>query len=117
MDHDDYFIATRILLWQLLHDPETKTKGVDVLIISNPDVSEARRERLRKDGATVRVVDFVHGEHDDWVVPKFSRWAGIMEQAARLGRWRSTRASSCWTPTYSSIIRWMASSTTPARRR
>ncbi|KAI9157886.1 hypothetical protein HJFPF1_05870 [Paramyrothecium foliicola] len=84
LDADVYFIATRILVWQLLHDHDTKTSGHDVIVLVGPDVTESRCERLRKDGATVRSVALLHGHDDAWVVPKYSRWQDVM---AKLRVW------------------------------
>ncbi|KAH7305470.1 nucleotide-diphospho-sugar transferase [Stachybotrys elegans] len=79
-DDDLYFTATRVLVWQLLHDPKTKTSGIDVIVMVSPGVSEAHRERLRKDGAIVRAIENVHGQNDAWIVPKESRWDEIMSK-------------------------------------
>ncbi|KAF2474224.1 nucleotide-diphospho-sugar transferase [Lindgomyces ingoldianus] len=80
LDEDKYFIGTRILVWQLLHYSKTKTDGIDVVVVVTPDVSESRRERLRKDGAIVRPIDFVHGKNDKWLHPKEDRWNDIMSK-------------------------------------
>lgn len=78
-DTENYFVAMRTLVWQLRHDPATKASPeIDVVVMVGPSVDEAHRERLRKDGAIVRPVDLVHGEHDDWIVPQTSRWADVM---------------------------------------
>lgn len=53
-EHDKYFVATRILAYQLLHAPETKsTHGYPFIVLVTPEVSAAKRERLSMDGATV----------------------------------------------------------------
>ncbi|ORY09917.1 nucleotide-diphospho-sugar transferase [Clohesyomyces aquaticus] len=80
LDEDVYFIGTRILIWQLLHYQKTKTHGIDVVVVVTPDVSESRRERLRKDGAIVRPIEFVHGKNDEWLHPKENRWNDIMSK-------------------------------------
>ena len=66
-DKDDfsegYFVATRILVYQLLHAPKTRTnKSIDVIVVVTPDVSESRRERLRKDGAVVQPIEFLYAD-------------------------------------------------------
>ncbi|KEY66388.1 hypothetical protein S7711_05821 [Stachybotrys chartarum IBT 7711] len=78
LDDDIYFVATRLLVWQVLHDPLTKSSGIDMVVMVGPDVSETHRERLRKDGAIVRPMELVHGLDDAWIVPKFSRWSTVM---------------------------------------
>lgn len=51
---DKYFLATRILAYQLLHAPETKSvHGYPFIVLVNEHVSAAKRERLAKDGAIV----------------------------------------------------------------
>ncbi|KAK0386617.1 hypothetical protein NLU13_6452 [Sarocladium strictum] len=78
-DADDYFVACRVLLWQLLHDPKTKaSKDIDVIVMAGPQVGEAHAERLRKDGAIVRPVTVPNGKDDSWIIPKESRWGDIM---------------------------------------
>ncbi|KAK0391526.1 hypothetical protein NLU13_1026 [Sarocladium strictum] len=76
---NEYFIACRVLIWQLLHDPKTKAaENFDVVVLAGPKVSEAHRERLRQDGAIVRVVEVPHTENDGWIVPEESRWGDVM---------------------------------------
>ena len=54
VNNDKYFVATRILAYQLLHAPETSTKqDIPFVVLVNGNVSEAKRERLRMDGAIV----------------------------------------------------------------
>lgn len=77
LEQDNYFVATRILLWQLLHNPKTRTKH-DVIVMVTPSVSEHRRERLKKDGANVMSVDFVRTKHDKWIHGGDPRWADLM---------------------------------------
>jgi alpha-N-acetylglucosamine transferase len=78
-DKDDYFVACRVLLYQLLHDPRTKAASdIDVIVMAGPRVGEAHKERLRKDGAIVKSVEVVHGQHDEWIVPEQPRWGDIM---------------------------------------
>lgn len=74
---DNYFVAVRILIWQLLHNPGTRTK-YDVIVMVTPSVTQHRRERLEKDGATVMLVDFVHGTNDHWITGGDPRWADLM---------------------------------------
>ena len=74
LEEDKYFIATRILVWQLLHKPQTRANGIDVIVMVTPSVSTSRCERLRRDGAIVYPVDFLHVENDSWVL-KLVRYA------------------------------------------
>ncbi|KAF6767378.1 Glycosyl transferase, family 8 [Kalmanozyma brasiliensis GHG001] len=51
---DTYFIATRMLGYQLMHDPQTKTHlGAPFIVMTTPQVHPAKIERLKKDGAIV----------------------------------------------------------------
>jgi alpha-N-acetylglucosamine transferase len=57
---DPYFTATRVLTYQLLYRPETRTrKNIPFLVIVPPHVSERKRKVLRDEGATVVVVDYL----------------------------------------------------------
>lgn len=63
IDNDEYFVATRILAYQILHAPDTKSpSGIPFIVLVNEGVSEAKRERLRRDGAIVWQPK--HGESD-----------------------------------------------------
>jgi alpha-N-acetylglucosamine transferase len=79
LEKDLYFQATRILIWQFLHVPESRTKH-DVIVMVTPTVTEHRRERLRKDGAIVVPVDLVKTPHDGWVHAGIERpqWDDLM---------------------------------------
>jgi alpha-N-acetylglucosamine transferase len=49
INDDKYFVATRILAYQLLHAPETKTNhDYPFIVLVNKGVSEAKRDRLRR---------------------------------------------------------------------
>jgi hypothetical protein len=46
---DEYFIATRVLAYQLLHAPGTRTHdGIPFIVVVNKDVPETKRDRLRR---------------------------------------------------------------------
>ena len=76
IDHDNYFIAVRILVWQLLHVKETKTKH-DVVVMVPPTVSKVRCDRLTKDGAIVYPVEFLPGADAEWLKIEEHRWDEI----------------------------------------
>ncbi|KAF1961544.1 nucleotide-diphospho-sugar transferase [Byssothecium circinans] len=63
-EDDEYFSATRLLAWQLLHSPATKIRrqNLDFYVIVTPSVSKSRRERLEKDGAKLWPVEFLYAE-------------------------------------------------------
>ena len=53
-DYDAYFLATRVLAYQILYHPSTKTNlDIPFLVIVPPHVSEIKVKQLEKDGATV----------------------------------------------------------------
>ncbi|CAG8898757.1 unnamed protein product [Penicillium egyptiacum] len=73
---DPYFDAARILTYQLLHAPETRT-GLDIpfVVFVHENVDQEKRNRLQSDGAQViEWSDF----RVDWVRPKDSRWVDIL---------------------------------------
>ncbi|KAF4209904.1 hypothetical protein CNMCM5878_004993 [Aspergillus fumigatiaffinis] len=65
-DHDDddtYFVAARILTYQLLHAPRTRLQSpTPFIVLVTKDVRESKRQRLRDDGASVVEVDQI--EHN-----------------------------------------------------
>lgn len=75
LENDNYFVATRILIWQLLHVPESRT-NYDVVVMVTPTVSQSRRDRLAKDGAIVIPVDMV--KTAPWIKPGEHQWDDLM---------------------------------------
>lgn len=54
IEDDVYFTATRVLTYQLLYQPQTRTReDIPFLIIVPPHVSEAKRKILSAEGATI----------------------------------------------------------------
>lgn len=87
---DVYFIATRILVYQILHSPATKSpRGLPIIVMTTPDVAPANRKRLEDDGATVVPIEFVE-EGMDWLKPRRATWAKIM---SKLRAWELTEYS------------------------
>ena len=89
LENDIYFQATRILVWQLLHVPETRTKDIDVVVMVTPSVSESRRARLQRDGAIVYPVELLASE-TRWEHGLADRWNDIM---TKLRVWQMTQYS------------------------
>jgi alpha-N-acetylglucosamine transferase len=82
---DKYFIATRMLTYQLLHAPETRSHTcIPFLVLVTGSVPQDQRDRLALDGATVIPVETIHS---DWVIPQTERWADVM---AKLRLWQLT---------------------------
>lgn len=71
-DDDRYFVMARMMAYQLLHDPVTRTrKNFPFLVLTSEGVEESKIERLRKDGATVIPVKRITSE---WLKTKNSQW-------------------------------------------
>lgn len=73
---DPYFDAARILTYQFLHAPETRTRlAIPFVVFVHQNVDQEKRDRLRSDGAQViEWSDFRVG----WVRPTDSRWADVL---------------------------------------
>jgi alpha-N-acetylglucosamine transferase len=57
---DDYFTAVRVLTYQILHHPETRTKlDIPLLILVPPHVSDYKRKVLASEGATIVPVELL----------------------------------------------------------
>jgi alpha-N-acetylglucosamine transferase len=90
LSHDNYFMATRILGYRLMHDPQTKTqRHIPFVVLCTQDVSEAKRARLKKDGATVITVEGLYAENR-WI-SKQIQWQGWLEVMAKLRAWELTQ--------------------------
>ncbi|KAL4877526.1 nucleotide-diphospho-sugar transferase [Aspergillus karnatakaensis] len=80
-----YFTAVRVLAYQLLHSPTTRSKGdIPFLVLVTADISDEQRIILTNDGATVVSVEGITRE---WIHPKWERWGGVL---AKLNVWRMT---------------------------
>lgn len=87
MNSDNYFLATRLLAYQILHAPETRiTHSYDLVVLVTPQVSEAKRQRLRADGASVIEVHPL--ETASWVVINNNQWADVL---SKLRLWELTQ--------------------------
>ncbi|TVY47193.1 Uncharacterized protein LOCC1_G003431 [Lachnellula occidentalis] len=73
---DIYFLSTRILNYQLLHDPRTRTtRAIPFLVLVTPDIPPWKCEHLKREGATIVRV----GKLDvDWIQPGHERWRDVM---------------------------------------
>ncbi|KAH7133973.1 nucleotide-diphospho-sugar transferase [Dactylonectria macrodidyma] len=91
---DPYFTATRVLLFQLLHQPETKIgqqggvfSRIPVLVLVAPHVSKRKREILEIEGATIIEVDSP-APLKHWMQPAEQRW---IDQFSKLNLWTLTQ--------------------------
>lgn len=86
--HDRYYVATRILGYQLLHQPGTRTKrNIPFVVLVTEDISEEKRELLRDDGATVIPVAYLRAQ-SDWIVGGMPEWRDVM---TKLRAWELTQ--------------------------
>lgn len=85
--NDHYFIATRILAYQLLHAPETRSRdeSIPFIVLVTDHVSEEKRNRLRMDGAIVVPAEYIVA---DWVKTDTSTWQDVM---TKLRLWELTQ--------------------------
>lgn len=75
---DHYLVGTRMLIYQLLYDPITKTtNNYPFIVLVTTDVPQQHRDRLTRDGAIVIEVSPLKF---DWIVPRKGRWAHVMDK-------------------------------------
>lgn len=75
---DEYFIGTRVLAYQLLHQPSTRTTtSIPFIVICTDDVKDSKIQRLRSDGATVIIVEKIRQE---WMKSATLRWRDILSK-------------------------------------
>ncbi|QDS76515.1 hypothetical protein FKW77_005777 [Venturia effusa] len=74
-DQEDlYFTAARVLSYQLLHQPETRTNlSIPFVVFVTPHVSAAKRAILADEGATIVALDLLEPE-TPWVNPGEERF-------------------------------------------
>ena len=81
-DEDEYFVGTRVLAYQLLHAPKTGTNtSIPFVVLATPDIAESKLERLRRDGATVKVIERIS---ESWMKPGLERWRDMMSKLRML---------------------------------
>jgi alpha-N-acetylglucosamine transferase len=85
--NDRYLIATRMLAYQLLYAPETRSSdaAIPLIVVVTKNVTEDRIERLQKDGAIVIPVDLIN---KDWVKPLVPKWGDVL---TKLRVWEFTQ--------------------------
>ncbi|KAF2230218.1 glycosyltransferase family 8 protein [Viridothelium virens] len=84
--HDNYFVATRILCYQLLHAPETRTNwSIPFLVLVTEDVPQAKQDRLAEDGAIVLPVEYIR---QDWIHAMHGHWQDVL---TKLRMWELTQ--------------------------
>ena len=77
-EEDHYFTSTRMLIYQLLHDPETRTNtSIDFVVMVANNVPKEKQDRLRRDGAIVTQVEEIR---IDWIKPRRSRRNHVLDK-------------------------------------
>lgn len=75
---DVYLTCVRMILYQLLHDPQTRTEeNIPVVVLVNPDVTQEHREILVSEGASIVEYPSVN---IDWIKPGRARWKHNMDK-------------------------------------
>ncbi|OCK77894.1 glycosyltransferase family 8 protein, partial [Lepidopterella palustris CBS 459.81] len=73
---DGYFVSARVLAYQLLHSPTVRGNiSIPFLVLVTEDVSQRKRDRLTRDGATVIQVEKLYSE---WITPRQGRWRDVL---------------------------------------
>ncbi|KAI9772828.1 MAG: hypothetical protein M1840_008710 [Geoglossum simile] len=73
-EEDLYFTAARVLTYQLLHHPTTRTNlNIPLLILTPPHISERKKDVLSREGATLIPVEPVNPE-ENWLSPATDKW-------------------------------------------
>lgn len=82
INDDKYFVATRILGYQLLHAPETRSRNdTPFIVLADKAVSEVKKDRLRQDGAIVWEAEPIDPK---WIHTEVSTWQAVL---AKLRLW------------------------------
>jgi len=77
-DGDEYFVATRVLAYQLLHALQTATNSsIPFVVLCTPEIPHSQLDRLRQDGATVKVIERIT---ESWMKPGLKRWRDMMSK-------------------------------------
>ncbi|KAK4507849.1 hypothetical protein PRZ48_001584 [Zasmidium cellare] len=86
INDDKYFVAARLLAYQLLHASETRTThDYPFIVLVSEGVSEVKRERLRKDGAIVWERELVDAA---WINTPVPGWRTVL---TKLRLWELTQ--------------------------
>ncbi|KAF2150183.1 glycosyltransferase family 8 protein [Myriangium duriaei CBS 260.36] len=73
---NNYFVGARILTYQLIHAPETRSREhIPFIVLVTQEVAEVARERLRQDGAIVVEVPRLTA---DWLKPSKANYIDVM---------------------------------------
>jgi len=85
-DTDNYFTAARMLCYQILHDPVTRTRlNAPCLVMVTPNVRQDKIDQLQEDGATVIKVEFIKS---DWAKTDINTWQDVL---SKIYLWQMTQ--------------------------
>ena len=86
-EENQYMTSIRLLVYQLLHDPETRTtRSIPVVVVVSPKVSHWRRKQLEDEGAWVKEFPAIQLDTMKHIVRP--RWRHVMN---KLNVWRLTQ--------------------------
>lgn len=82
---DGYFDMIRTMNYQLIHAPSTRTRScIPFIVLVTPNVAEAQIDLLRREGATVHVVDPIRADWIEAWPPHLARWSDVFTKLAIL---------------------------------
>ncbi|KAB8627266.1 hypothetical protein FH972_026099 [Carpinus fangiana] len=77
-DDDRYYVMSRMMAYQVLHDPLTRTReAYPFVVLVSEDVRQSKRERLARDGAVVVPVKRITS---DWLKTKNPKWRDMLSK-------------------------------------
>jgi alpha-N-acetylglucosamine transferase len=77
-EDDVYFTSVRMLIYQLQHDPETRTtNSIPLVVLVAPEVSQSKRKRLEAEGAMIAEFPSIHV---DTLQADRPRWKHVMDK-------------------------------------
>jgi alpha-N-acetylglucosamine transferase len=72
---DPYFTATRVLTYQFLHHPSTRTQlDIPFLVLVPPHISDYKRQVLKSEGATVVPIELLLPRNNNTLSSSEKRW-------------------------------------------
>lgn len=75
-EEDGYYVSTRVFAYQLLHSKTAGTNhSLPFLVLCTTDVAKRKRDRLKRDGATIVLVEKLRSH---WVQPSQERWRDVL---------------------------------------
>ncbi|WRT65797.1 uncharacterized protein IL334_002746 [Kwoniella shivajii] len=84
---ENYLLSTRLLMFQLLHDPLTvdKTHSRDIVIITTNEINQETEDMLQDEGAIIQKVDYLI---DGFILPNQSQHEESQQQKSNNNHWK-----------------------------